>query len=347
MTNCDVTGTIANRDSKYGAQLDNDDNQVWQDVSGADKIPENEIPENDERLDLDDEDPSEYCSPDGELTESTSAEESEVDIKAEWPTDGEDLKFDPLEASEESMRIYPYDVPRPALTIDEASSILGKSIRSIERSIEGKWGNRLPEGWKARRMKIDGQTEWRIIPPPGFRIRHSTVDKAKARRVETSTAAKSQTRPTSQASQGNKKSDYEPASEYVPSGLGFGFTLEKLIQTASMKAKHELVKVAESALEDNHDHPTIVIDRCDDVERLLRELADTQKELSEERRLHMEDMRLIAKMQDSMRLLEDRSSSTATLKEELILASKALAEHKRQYHEYLALPWWKRMFKKP
>ena len=55
------------------------------------------------------------------------------------------IDFDPIEAEEQCeeeeeedddmIRVYPYDVPRPALTIEEASSILGKSVRSIERSM--------------------------------------------------------------------------------------------------------------------------------------------------------------------------------------------------------------------
>ncbi|MBK9146076.1 MAG: hypothetical protein IPM23_26720 [Candidatus Melainabacteria bacterium] len=313
MTNCDVTGTVSKNDARYG----------------ADQV----IPEEDLEADL--EENLEADLENAELS-TAPADQEEEEEQQEQPID-----FDPIEAEEHSyetededemIRVYPYDVPRPALTIEEASSILGKSVRSIERSIEGKWGNRLPEGWKARRMKIDGEAQWRIIPPPGFRVRHSSS--ASARK----TAEKPLEKPTPEPSP-VRASDESGEHEF------FGFSLERLITTASIKARNELVKAAGGAVEDNQDHPTIVIDRSDDVERLLRELADTQKELAEERRLHMEDMRLLAKMQDSMRLLEDRASTTAMLKDELKGATLALAEHKKQYQEFLALPWWKRIFK--
>lgn len=301
MTNCDVTGTVSKNDSRCGA-----DQVILEEDLEVEKL----------------------------LAEPADLEEEK---QAEQPID-----FDPIEAEEQShdtddeededemIRVYPYDVPRPALTIEEASSILGKSVRSIERSIEGKWGNRLPEGWKARRMKIDGEAQWRIIPPPGFRVRHSSS--ASARKPVEKPIEKPSPEPV-------RVSDESGEHEF------FGFSLERLITTASIKARNELVRAAGGAVEDNQDHPTIVIDRSDDVERLLRELADTQKELAEERRLHMEDMRLLAKMQDSMRLLEDRASTTAMLKDELKGATLALAEHKKQYQEFLALPWWKRIFK--
>jgi len=302
MTNCDVTGTVSKNDSRCGA-----DQVILEEDLEVEKL----------------------------LAEPADLEEEEK--QAEQPID-----FDPIEAEEQShdtddeededemIRVYPYDVPRPALTIEEASSILGKSVRSIERSIEGKWGNRLPEGWKARRMKIDGEAQWRIIPPPGFRVRHSSS--ASARKPVEKPIEKPSPEPV-------RVSDESGEHEF------FGFSLERLITTASIKARNELVRAAGGAVEDNQDHPTIVIDRSDDVERLLRELADTQKELAEERRLHMEDMRLLAKMQDSMRLLEDQASTTAMLKDELKGATLALAEHKKQYQEFLALPWWKRIFK--
>ncbi|MGD9680413.1 MAG: hypothetical protein AB7W16_04450 [Candidatus Obscuribacterales bacterium] len=293
MTNCDVTGTVSKTVSKNDSRY------------GADQVilDEEELLEEEQPIDFDPIEAEEQC-------EDADIQEDEDDM----------------------VRVYPYDVPRPALTIEEASSILGKSVRSIERSIEGKWGNRLPEGWKARRMKIDGEAQWRIIPPPGFRVRHSST--ASARK----TVEKPVDKPAPEPAPA-RGSDESGEHEF------FGFSLERLITTASIKARNELVKAAGGAVEENQDHPTIVIDRSDDVERLLRELADTQKELAEERRLHMEDMRLLAKMQDSMRLLEDRASTTAMLKDELKGATMALAEHKKQYQEFLALPWWKRIFK--
>jgi hypothetical protein len=126
----------------------------------------------------------------------------------------------------------------------------------------------------------------------------------------------------------------------------FGFSFNSLIQTAGKKAKNELARAAEYAMESAMEHPTIVIDRSDEVERLLRELTDVQKELSEERRMHLEDLRLLAEMQGSMRLLEMKSSQTQMLKDELLEATRSLQEHRRQYQEFLALPWWKRLFRK-
>ena len=42
------------------------------------------------------------------------------------------------------------ELARPALTIKEASSLLGRSVRALERSILGRWGNNLPDGWIAK-----------------------------------------------------------------------------------------------------------------------------------------------------------------------------------------------------
>lgn len=76
--------------------------------------------------------------------------DSEIDLAQEELENEENYDED-SEENEFQERQYPYDVPRPALTLDEASYILGKSIRAIERSIHGKWGNRLPEGWQAEK----------------------------------------------------------------------------------------------------------------------------------------------------------------------------------------------------
>lgn len=252
-----------------------------------------------------------------------------------------------------------YDVPRPALTIDEAATILGKSIRAVERSISGKWGNHLPEGWKARKMKIDGEHEWRIIPPPSFRIRNSKTRTQEMTSSSVNNAVPQGavqkvkdevTRLREEAAKLREEATRSRESRSPDLGEGlFGFTLNSLIQTAGKKAKNELVRAAEYAFDNSPErteHPTIVIDRSDDVEKLLRELADTQRELSEQRRLHLEDLRMLAELQGSMRLLEMNASQTSTLKEDLHAATTALREHKRQYQEFLALPWWKRLFKR-
>ena len=91
---------------------------------------------------------------------------------------------------------------------------------------------------------------------------------------------------------------------------------------------------------------TIVIDRSDEVEKLLRELADCHRELADERRARLEEMRMMNELQSSIRLLEVNSRETRELKDDLVLAQTALREHKRVYNEFLALPWWKRLFVK-
>jgi len=239
-----------------------------------------------------------------------------------------------------------YDVPRPALTIDEAATILGKSIRAIERGISGKWGNRLPEGWKARKMKIDGEDEWRIIPPPSFRIRHSKSGTPRTEVMTEKTIEKPAPAPAQPASSSRPTPSDEPLGLRETAENLLGFSFNSLIQTAGKKAKTELARAAEYAMESNMEHPTIVIDRSDEVERLLRQLNEVQKELSDERREHLEDLRLLAEMQSSMRLLELKSSQTASLKDELVEVTRTLQEHRRQYQEFLALPWWKRLFRK-
>jgi hypothetical protein len=77
---------------------------------------------------------------------------------------------------------------------------------------------------------------------------------------------------------------------------------------------------------------------------LLRELAATHIELSEERRAHLEDLRLLSEMRASMRLLQDNANETAKLKEELLEAQKDLIALKNQYQQVLNMPWWKRIF---
>ena len=255
------------------------------------------------------------------------------------------------ECAAESEIIYSYDVPRPALTIEEAAGILGKSVPAIERSIAGKWGNKLPEGWKARKMKLDGEVEWRILPPPGFRIRRSTSNIARPKldnqNEELESVNSASTNSASTNSTNSSEASTSPAKapeSSTKSTLDFGFSLEKLL-SAGKKAGNELVKVAENAMENGFEqHPTIVIDRASDVEKLLRELADTQKELATERLMHLEDLRHMQEMANSMRLLEMRGTQTQILKEELEEARNALRAHKERYEAYVALPWWKKLF---
>lgn len=199
------------------------------------------------------------------------------------------------------------EIPRPALTLRQAAAILGKSLRTLERSLLGRWGNKLPDGWTARKLETDKGTEWRIIPPPGFRVRQM-------------------------ASEGSDNESYESSRDENDASY--------------LKSVSDRRRLPWQAENQSLDHPTIVIDRSDEVEHLLRELLQTQKQLSEERRLRMEDLRLMTQMQSSMRLLEDRASETSKLKDALGEARQEFEQLKVQYIEVLNTPWWKRLFGK-
>lgn len=285
-----------------------------------------------------------------EANKKTIAEtEKKSQVLEHEPIDTEeaDTEYGDSEWEDEQDPVLVYDVPRPALSIDEAAAILGKSIRAVERGITGKWGNRLPEGWKARKMKIDGQDEWRIIPPPNFRVRHSKVGTPRTEEMTRKTLEKpAQTAAPAASSSRTAVARNEESPGLLDNDSLFGFSFNDLLHSAGKRAKTELAKAADFAIESTMEYPTIVIDRSDDVELLLRELAEARKELNEERKMHLEDLRIMAEMQGSMRLLEVKSSQTATLKEELLEVTRTMQEHRRQYQEFLALPWWKRLFRK-
>ena len=222
-----------------------------------------------------------------------------------------------------------YEIPRPWLTLAEASSIMGRSRRALERSILGRWGNKLPAGWTARHVSIDGQAEWRIIPPPGFRIKRThtsnsepTIEDAKV---------------TQQEKQKEQK-DHEFSLEKLFNTIGssIGTTVKNQLQTASSNI----------SVDAEITPATIVIDRSDEVEKLLRELSDTRQELADQRKMHMDDLRLMHEMQTSMRLLEVNAVETSTLKRELIEAQQMLIEHKQRYDRFVSLPWYKKVFGK-
>ncbi|MBP6745917.1 hypothetical protein KA344_11830 [bacterium] len=294
---------------------------------------------------------------------------------------------------------WSYEVPRPWLTVDQAASMLGRSARGVERSILGKWGNRLPEGWTARRVRIDGVDEWRIIPPPGFRIKHS---RRETTRREASAENHAEHHPEHQAESHIEDVDASPISDSAeatvdkqagkqagkpaektatqsqekkmatttnpavaaPSSISEPFSLEKFLQSAGKMAQKELASfglavgpVSDPSTRRNRnelagivdadiEHATIVIDRSDEVEKLLRELANTQKELAEQRRMHLDDLRLMQEMQRSMLLLEVNAKETGELKQDLSYAQQALKEHRSQYQAFLALPWYKKLFRK-
>ncbi|MBS2000242.1 MAG: hypothetical protein JST44_01980 [Cyanobacteria bacterium SZAS LIN-5] len=183
------------------------------------------------------------------------------------------------------------------LNLKDAAFALGKSMRALERSLSGKWGNKLPDGWTARKVIIDDSEEWEITPPLGFNLQ----------------ALYDHNRET-------ERSVVEANGETPQSSPS---TTRQIISKAASK-----LAFAKPMMELH----------------LLRELAATHKELSEERRAHLEDLRLLSELQSSMRLLKDNAQETAKLKEELIAAQKDLIALKNQYQEVLNMPWWKRIF---
>lgn len=196
-----------------------------------------------------------------------------------------------------------FDIYRPQLTMQQAAALLGKSVRALERSLSGRWGNKLPEGWSARKVKTEHGEEWRIIPPAGFKVR-------------------------------SNRQETEKAIQEILS-----FDPNKSSSTSS-----PLEMIDFSPTKRGQETPTIVIDRSEDVELLLRELLSVQKALSEERRLHMEDLRMVAQLQSSMRLIESNASENAHAKSELQSTKQELETLRREYDRLAKLPWWKRLF---
>ncbi|HEY9716909.1 MAG TPA: hypothetical protein V6C69_05550 [Trichormus sp.] len=179
--------------------------------------------------------------------------------------------------------------PEP-LSLKEAALILGKSIRALERSLSGKWGNKLPDGWSAIRRMVGDQEEWQILPPSDFRYEHIL---SALRRKE-------------------KESNLQRIQP------------EDLLRP--FRAQFESNELKENGL--------------------LRELAYANKELAEQRKVHLEDLRTLLELQSSMRLLEVNTGETAKLKTELLEAQKDLVCLREQYKQFFGLPWWKRIFKR-
>jgi hypothetical protein len=300
------------------------------------------------------------------IAESESEPKAESPEAKQWSSaknqDNWDDAWDWADAEEGSNEDEEGDcvTQRPWLSIPEAARVLGKSPRALERCILGRWGNRLPEGWSARKVRIDGNDEWRVVPPAGYR-KHSR--KSAQSRVETYTSdldTTGDTKACKSSKEQNQQERFEDDArikeeevESMPNKVleddMFG-SLEKLFTSASKLAQKELASFVKGRKEKTEVFhapvETIVIDRSDEVEKLLRELAQCQKELAAERRARLEDLKLINEMQGSMRLLEDHCRETRTLKEELVEAQVLLIEHKKQYQEFLQLPWWKRLFHK-
>ncbi|MBX9690028.1 MAG: hypothetical protein K2X27_25175 [Candidatus Obscuribacterales bacterium] len=234
------------------------------------------------------------------------ADKEAVEIEADYlnirnESAEQEEKPDPLKAAKEAGSV---DIPRPLLTMQQAAAFLGKSVRALERSLMGRWGNKLPDGWSAKKIETANGQEWRILPPPGFRVRSRTSSESVQEHFED-----------------KLETNFDYFSEAVPNN------------------KRQLYRPEHSI-----DQPTIVIDRSQEVENLLRELLVTQKALSEERRLHMEDLRIVAQLQGSMRLLESSANENSRTKSELTQTQKELDDLKREYNLVLNLPWWKRLF---
>lgn len=240
---------------------------------------------------------------------------TELEFKANQDVELEDELVGNEEECAETIsdEITEEELARPALTIKEASYLLGRSVRALERSILGRWGNKLPDGWIAKKIRIDGNDEWRVIPPDSFKVRHRAKDEDTGREIE--------------------------GDDLIPN------LLEEALNIAlpSTKPKESFViKHAEDGLENQ----TIIIDRSEEVEQLLKELVKVHKALADETRQHVEDLRMLNEMTNSMRLLETNQHNNQILKDELLNAQKDLVAFKHQYEEFLALPWWKRLFRR-
>jgi hypothetical protein len=257
-----------------------------------------------------------------------------ADAAASAPCDGNSNESGQPQAIQNYTDGYAYEVPRPFLTLAQAAQVLGMTLRSIERSVQGRWGStKLPDGWVARRMKTAGGDEWRILPPPGFRVKLSapapgteydtTPDLDSGERfnsMQASTAAG-----TSATGGQSSAPGYDPLAFYSPA---------RRKQTIWRPERHTI------------DQPTIVIDRTEEVEHLLRELLATKSALAEERRLHMEDLRMITQLQSSMRLLEVNHAEQQKTRAELEAAKQELNDWKQKYHRLINTPWWRRLFSK-
>jgi hypothetical protein len=179
------------------------------------------------------------------------------------------------------------------LDLKDAAYVLGKSMRALERSLSGKWGNKLPDGWSAKKAIVNENEEWQIMPPVGFNLDGLVEHKRNY---------------AQRTGENGREQAFWPSRQLITKAatkLAFGKPIEL---------------------------------------HLLRELAATHKELSEERRAHLDDLRLLAELQSSMRLLEINAADTANLKADLLEAQKDLISLKNQYQLVLNMPWWKRIF---
>jgi hypothetical protein len=235
---------------------------------------------------------------------------------------------------------YSYEVPRPFLTLQQAASVLGMTLRSLERSVLGKWGNKLPDGWLARKLRTNGGDDWRILPPPGFRVKLNAAATEYDTEYDSEPAGPEEhTRVTSTFAPPDAHMQAPPAG--VPEAINF-YTGAGATTGGGKRKQQQPWRPERHTL----DQPTIVIDRTEEVEHLLRELVSTKGALAEERRVHLEDLRMISQLQSSMRLLEVNAAEQVKAKAELEAAREELNTWKQRYTEMTKLPWWRRLFKK-
>jgi hypothetical protein len=240
---------------------------------------------------------------------------------------------------------HAYEVPRPFLTLEQAGLILGKSIRALERSLLGRWGNKLPDGWVGRKMHTENGQEWRILPPPGFRVRLTADSGTEFDTTPEDTAEFANQSVVSDGGnpdgmpmtggQATSNRTSTPGSQLSASSSNSSNSAHQIARKKQWKPERHTL-----------DQPTIVIERTEEVENLLRELVNVQKSLSEERRMHMEDLRMITQLQSSMRLLEVNAMELSRAKSELDSAKQELSEWKKRYNAIVEMPWWRRVFNK-
>jgi hypothetical protein len=247
---------------------------------------------------------------------------------------------------------YAYEVPRPFLTLHQAAGILGMTLRSLERSIRGRWGSKLPDGWLARKMKTSQGDEWRILPPPGFRVKmqaateYDTIDETETELVDDySIKAVAEFAGADTGSAAQTPSAAPNGGAAAPTGL-FNSAANLFNKRPSSSAPAQRPRQPWRPDRHSLDQPTIVIDRTEEVEHLLRELVTTKGALAEERRVHLEDVRMITQLQSSMRLLEVNAADQAKLKSELEQTRQELMQWQQKYVELSSRPWWQRVFKK-
>ena len=179
----------------------------------------------------------------------------------------------------------------PSFSLKEAALLLGKCLRSLERSLTGRWGNKLPDGWSAAK-KIG-------------RWKRGMVHNAAARL------------PLRSPGRCQEKSGGSSPVQHI---------------------------IAEELFRPLRNH--FEMSTGPEVTSLLKELSNSHRELAEQRKLHVEDLRTLLELQSSMRRLEVNASETSKLREELVAAQKDLVTLRDKYLELANQPWWKRLFRK-